>query len=334
MKINRMLLLNALNAVMPGIAQREVIEQSASFVFTKGRVFSYNDEVAVSHPIKLDLEGAIPAKAFRALINKVRTEEINLKINKGELFLSSSKAKAGLRLETEISLPLEEIGMPIDWIELPETFCEAIKFCLFSASKDESKAVLTCLHVFDNFVESCDNYRITCYNMGEGTHKAFPEDLLIPAFAAKDIVSNDPVEYAVTDGWLHFRNKKDVTYSCRYMEGEYPDFSPFLECDGDSIEFPEGLTEILERADVLSDGERVSIILESDSLLVCSENESGWFEETCTIEFDGEGVEFDIHPEFMKSLLKFKGRAAISDKVLRFDSESFCHVVQLLAQKA
>lgn len=334
MKISRTELLTALDAVMPGIGTNDNIIQSSSFVFTKGRVFTFNDEIAVSHPVKLDIEGAVPAKAFRALINKVKTETVDLVIKKGELFLTSSKAQAGLRLEAEIKLPLEELGMPTDWIELPEKFSEALKFCLFSASKDQNKGALTCLHVFDKYVESCDNYRITRYDMGKGANKAFPDELLIPAFAAKDVYASDPVEYAVTDGWLHFRNEKDVTYSCRYMEVDYPDFTPFLECEGESVVFPDTLPVILDRADVLGDGERVSLVLESGELVVCTENESGWFEESVDIKYDGEPAEFGIQPEFLKAIMKFKGEASISDKMLRFDSGNFVHVCQILAPKA
>lgn len=334
MKVKRKDVLAALDAVMPGVTQGKELEQSNCFVFTKERVFTYNDEVAVSHPIKIGIGGAVPAKAFRTLLNKVKTDEVELTINKGELLLKGSKAKAGLRLETDVTLPLEDIGMPTKWIKLPEKFCDALTFCLFSASKDETKLILTNLHVCETFVESCDNYRITRYNMGKGASKAFPKELLIPAFAAKDIASNEPVEYATTEGWLHFRNEKDVTYSCRTFDDEYPDFSPFIaECEGDDVEFPETLNEILDRANVLSDGERVSLILEDGELFVATENESGWFEETCDVDYDSKPAEFDIQPEFMKNILKFKGTSTITDKMLRFDSDNFVHVVKLLIPK-
>jgi DNA polymerase III sliding clamp (beta) subunit (PCNA family) len=333
MKIKRSLLLEALKAVQPGLAAKELVAQSESFVFADGRVFTYNDEIAVSHPIDIDLEGAVPAKAFYALINKVKTDEISLDIKGGELLLAGSKAKAGLRIETEVILPLEQLGMPTDWIELPETFCTAVQACLFSASTNEQQAILTCIHIIESFVESCDNHRITQYNMGKDSELSFPEELLIPAVAAKDIITHEPVEYALTEGWIHFRNEKDVTFSCRYFMGEYPDYTPFLDVEGCGAELPTTLPEVLDRAGVMGDGERVSLILDNNELIVTTENESGWFEESIDIAYKGDAIEFDIQPEFMKAILKLNGVVTIGDGAIRFDSENFIHVVKILAPK-
>lgn len=335
MKVNRKELLSALDAVMPGIAaaNNEKISQSASFVFTKNRVFSYNDEVAVSHPFKLDIKSlAVPAKDFRGLVNKSKAETLELTLDEaGTLLLRVNKAKAGLRCEGVITLPLEELGMPSDWKALPEKFCDAIKFTLFSVCRDASKEVLTCLHIFDGFIESCDNYRITRYDMGEDV--IIDETILLPASSAKEIIKYSPTEYAITAGWIHFRNDSDVIYSCRIYDDGYPDYAPFLQCEGDSVEFPAGLDDVLDRANVLSDEDRISLILEPGNIVVMSENGSGWFEEEIEAKYEGEPVEFDIQPEFMRRILKFKGCTVIGERVLRFDSDSFVHVVKLLTPK-
>ena len=333
-KVKRSVLLEALKAIQPGLAKKELLEQSMSFVFTDGRVFTYNDEVAVSFPIDIDIEGAVPAKEFFALVNKVKAEEFELTIKDNELLLKGSKAKAGLRLEKEITLPIDAIGEPSKWYELPETFAEAVKFCLFSASRNENHQALTCIHIFDGFAESCDNHRITRYDMGEGSEKAFPSELLIKATITKDICSHNPVEYGITDGWLHFRNENDVTFACRYFNNiDYPDFDRFLECKGETLKFPAELQSVMDRASVLSDGDRVTLIVEKGEILVTTQNQSGWFEESLPVEYKGEPVEFDIQPEFMNKILAFNGEVTIGQNALRFDNDDFIHVVQILAPK-
>jgi len=331
MKLNRLKLVDACKAVIAGCAEKEVIAQSSSFIFEKDRIFSFNDEVAVSYPFETGFEGAVPAKEFLQLISKVKAEEISLTVKEGELLLVGSKAKAGLRLDKDIKLSFDDIEMSDEWIKLPESFCKAISFCLFSASKEQSKAILQNIHVIGNYAESCDNYRITRYNMGKT--KAFPESLLIPAVAAKDIISNAPTEYSVSDGWLHFKNESDVIFSCRTVDAEFPDFTPFLNCVGEEIVFPKTLPDILDRASVLSDGERITVILEKDSLTATTESVSGWFEESADVEYDGDDVEFDIQPEFMKTIMKFDGKATVGEKILLFENETFVHAVQLLIKK-
>lgn len=333
MKIKRTDLVTACKAVMSGVAVKELITQSSNFVFDQDRVFSFNDEIAVSHPIKVGFTGAVPAKEFLAFINKTKADEISLTVKDSELLIVGSKAKAGLRLEQDITLPIDDIGEPEDWTELPSPFNKAVGFCLFSASKDESKAILMNIHVKGQYAESCDNYRITRYDMGKASASAFPNELLIPAFAAKDIITHEPTEYAVTDGWLHFRNDDDVVFSCRTIVDTYPDFEPYLVCEGEVLEFPQSISEIMDRADVLSDGERVSIILEEDFITVCTENQAGWFEESIEAKYKGKDAEFEIQPEFIKSILKHKGKAKINEKVLMFESDLFKHVVQLLTPK-
>jgi DNA polymerase III sliding clamp (beta) subunit (PCNA family) len=330
MKIKRAVLLEALKAVQPGLAAKELIAQSESFVFADNRVFTYNDEIAVSHPVALGINGAVRAKEFYALINKVKTEDISLEVKGGELLLTGSKAKAGLRIEHDVVLPLEQLGMPENWTELPEVFCKAVQACLFSASSNEQQIILTCVHVIENLVESCDNFRITQVDMGKET---IADDMLIPALAARDIITHDPVEYAFTEGWIHFRNEKDVTFSCRYIEGEYPDYTPFMDVDGIEVELPDTLPAVLDRASIMGDGERVTIILDQNELLVTTENEAGWFEETIDIAYTGEPVEFDIQPEFMKSILKMNGTTTIGENSIRFDSDNFVHVVKIMAPK-
>jgi len=331
MKLNREKLVEACKAVMSGVVEKEIIPQSSNFIFQNDRIYSFNDEIAVSHPFEVGFEGAVPAKEFLAFISKVKSEQITLKLDKNELLLVGSKAKAGLRLEG-ISLTLGDIDTPNKWIELPAEFNNAISFCLFSACTDDSKPILQNIHVKGGYVESCDNYRITRYDMGRTASKSFQDELLIPAKAAKDIVSQKPIELGITDGWLHFRNDNGVTFSCRIVDAEYPDFAQFLECTGEEFEFPTTLSEVLGRADVMSDGKKVTVILENDLMTISTENQSGWFEESIEIKYKGKDCEFEILPLFLKSIVKHKGKVVLSEQVLMFDNDNFKHIVKLLSK--
>ena len=56
MEVNREGLLEILQRVQPALADVEMLEQSRSFVFTNERVYTYNDEIAISHPCQMDFE--------------------------------------------------------------------------------------------------------------------------------------------------------------------------------------------------------------------------------------------------------------------------------------
>lgn len=327
MKINRIKLSNALKIVSPAVVGTSE-DLTGSFIFSKGRVFTFNNELAVSTPIDVGFTGAIPAKKFEAFVNKVKTEDIDLVVKGGEVFLSSSKAKAGLRLEESFTLPLEDVGMPAEWFSLPVSFKDAVSLCLFSVGKDYSKEILTNIHIKDNYVESCDNYRATRYILDFETG-----EMLIPAVSAKVICSGNPLKYAIADGWLHFKNAEDVTFSCRCGAGGYPDLSNFVSSEGEPFDFPEDVAEMMDRAETMSDGERASVFLEDGELIISTENNGDWFEESSKIKYDGKPFEFDIQPKFLKAIVKYKGEVSLCEKVLKFETDVFTHVAQLLTKK-
>ena len=327
MKVVRAELIEALRLVQPGVAAKGDVDQATSFIFLKNKVCTYNDEVAVSHPLKIGFTGAVPAKEFYQLISKINAEEIELSIMEGELSIKGSRAKAGLRIEAEVTLPLEEMGMSEEWVEIPANFCDAVSFCLFSVSKDANSPVLTCLNVTNKFVESSDNYRVTRYPLEKS--KAFKEGVLIPAFAAKEIIKYKPVEFATTEGWIHFKNENNVVYSCRTMEEEFPDLGQYLEIKGSELVFPNNLGDMLDRASVLCEDERAIITIDEGVLTLQSENKMGWFEEKVRIKYTGETIDFGIQPAFLKSILSITNKAIIG-KMMKFEGDSFIHVVSLL----
>src|SRR5574340_1027700 len=277
-EMNRKNLVEVLQAVRPGLAKREVIEQSTSFIFTKGQVLTYNDDIAVSHPIDLDIEGAVQAKELFNLLSKTTDEEVELRVEKSRLIVKGKKFRAGIILETKTNVKdmVEALGEMKKWETLPATFIDAIELCLFSTGKDMTKPLLTCVHCSGSDVVSGDGIRITAYDMGK---KADMQSLNIPTAAARELKSYTPLKYSTTKGWVHFKTENDVVFSCRTFGGDYPKEKSlnFVDkaADGDSVKLPDKLSESLERAGIFSAGieiktitdDRVYISLESGKML-------------------------------------------------------------------
>ena len=89
MKINKTELQLALEKVKPGLASKEVIEQSTSFAFMGNRVVTYNDEISISHPVKgLEVMGAVKAQALYSFLSKVKRDEIDVEWEENQLGIS------------------------------------------------------------------------------------------------------------------------------------------------------------------------------------------------------------------------------------------------------
>jgi len=333
MKINRLELLKALEMVKGGLANRETIEQSTSFAFMNDRIVTYNDEISISHPVtNLNITGAVKAEELYKLLGKLKEDEIEIEITDTEIQLTSGKAKAGLTLHHEITLPLDEIKVN-KWIELPdpEEFRKALSFVLFTGSNDMSRPILTCAHIDKSgFVETCDNYRLTQHQIGK-----LPIDIpLIPISSIRELIKYNPTHVCSGQNWIHFKTNSESIFSCRVFEGEYPDTSKQLQVEGQKIIFPKLLGEILDKTIIFSKqdfalDESVTIHLENKKIKVRAEGISGWFEEETNIRYSGDPISFTINPKFFKDIISQSFIGMLGEDRIKFEGEDWTHVIMM-----
>jgi len=338
MQIDRKKLIETLKAVKPGLASKEIIEQSTSFIFRNKRVSTYNDEIMITHPVDLDLEGAIQGAQFYELLNKCKDEEVSLQVKDTQLSIKGKKFKAGIRLDAEINLPIDEIPMPkkSNWIDLPEGFAKAIKYCLFSASTDMSTPALTCIHILPPLIESTDGLRLTQYKLEGRADKDTPS-ILLPVRAAVELINYPIEQYSTTAGWVHFKCATGAIFSCRTMEGKFPSLKRVVVMSGETVTFPKDMIEILERAEVLSETEitkerSITVELGDNAVTVKSESKAGWYEEEFRARYAGPEVAFNINAPFLKEILQYLRKAEIDEggTKIKFTGDSFVHVIALM----
>lgn len=330
MKINRKELLAALEAVRPGIANKEIIEQSTLFVFQGGRVYAYNDMIAISHAAPKELKGAVQSIELHKLLARMSDEEIDIETTDKEFLVKGVRNKAGIALQADITLPVLDVNDKKTWLTLPEGFAAAVKFCLFSASADMTKPALTCVHIDGKFVQTCDNFRLTQYELpGKGIKAA----ILIPASACSELVKYKPTHYAADENWIHFTNASGTEFSCRTVDEKFPDLTSFVERKSKyKIQFHEDTATILDRAIVFLSDDRgalqyVKVIVDDGRMTIRAEGSAGWFEEKVRVKYKGETIEFMINPIFLKDMLGLLRDVSMDEgkAVLKFEGENFVH---------
>jgi DNA polymerase III sliding clamp (beta) subunit (PCNA family) len=329
--MKRQELLDALEIVKPALAQKEIIEQSTSFAFMQGRVITYNDEISLSTPIpglELEKDVAIQAEELYKLLGKIEREEIDIEVTDTELKVSAGRVKAGITLQQEIKLPLEEVKPQGKWKAIPANFVTGTAFVIPSCSKDMSKPIFTCVHVrADGCVEASDNFRITRYTIGD-----MPADFLLPASSAKDLVRYNVKHILNNKGWAHFKTESDTIFSCRVYDGEFPKLDAILDVKGEEVEFPEKTLAALDRASVFvneehSVDESVQISLGENKLKVKAKSDAGWFEESLNIKYSNEPFEFSINPAFLQAIVSQLRSCVIGKRCLKFTGDKWIHVV-------
>jgi len=336
MKIKKDELQKALEIVRPGLANKEIIEQSTSFAFIDGKVVTYNDEISVSHPVSgLDITGAVSARELYLLLKKTREDVIDVSMTNSEIVINFGKEKAGFALTQDIKLPLKPLQSSKNWKKVPESLLKAIKFCIPSCSRDMSRPVLTCVHVRkDGIIEGSDGFRLTRVQEQELPIETF----LIPASSAQHLCSLNVKEIAQEEGWVHFRTDEGTIFSCRIFIQNFPNTEPVFDVEGYDLELPRDLEEILDRAGIFSKKDfildsEVFVSIEKDKMKVKAEGATSWFEAEIDIQFEGTPFSFTINPEFLREICSKELTCTIGENRILFTGTNWKHVIALTREE-
>lgn len=325
----------ALEHLKPGLTKNALVEESEMVLFEPDRLFSYNDEVAVSCPFETGLTGAIRARELYDLLKKLKKDTIKAKKKRDEFTFACGNTKAGFKMVEDMAPPptLAEVGKIKRWNRLPNDFVDALRFCMFSAATNTNLGVLMCLRFEGKEALSCDNYRATQYRMKTGLAQGVV--LYIPRVAAESLVKFAPERVNVAGSWIHFKNKEEMTFSCRTMDDQYwPEgIKGVLKGRGEKIPFPDGIKDIIGRAETLTDAtnnvsERLIEFKIDKGFITCrGEGPAGWVEEKAKVDYDGRAIEFLANAYFFSQILDETQEATISDRSILFKGKNFTHAI-------
>lgn len=326
MKIEREELLTQLQLVQSGLSSREVIEQSSCFVFEGGWVKTFNDEVACRIRTEVTFEGAVQAKLLLMTLERLKDKFLRVRVNDdGELeFLGKNKNFAVVR-DAEIFLPIDRVEKPPKdtWTRVPEGLIEALRLVGGCVSSDESRFMLTCVHLHPDYVEACDNLQIMRCRIKTG----LKESVLVRGSSLKDLVQLGATKMAQTKTWMHFRNAKGLIFSCRQYAEKYPCLDELIQLEaGKAISLPKRVAEATDMAEVYASdraGEPlVSVRLTNGMMKVSGRGLAGWYREVTKVVYQGPKLVFFIAPHLLRHVCENYASAQITDGKLKAVSAS------------
>lgn len=318
MKINRETFLSDLEMVKGGLSPREFIEQSSCFVFQDGMVMTFNDEVACRKEIGLNITGAIQAASLLAILEKMDDPELIVEENdKGEVEFRGKRKAFGVTKESEIFLPVDKVEMPEKWKSLPKEFTEAVGLVKHCVSSDESRFLLTCIHLHPEYIEACDNLQVMRCMVVTG----LKDPTLVRGTSLEQIVSLGMDEVSLTKTWVHFKNQQGLIFSCRRYAEDYPPLDKFMSFEGFPITIPKGLADASDRAAIFAVDKAgdplVQVTIKGDKIRILGEGLSGWFKEVKKVAYEGPPMEFVIAPELLKHISEKYKSAHITEGRLK-----------------
>jgi len=338
MEISKSELLKALETIKPGLALTEdLIEQSTSFAFVEDQIITYNDNISISYPFKSKIRGAVSAKELYTLLNKLDSKKDNLSLilKENELRINAGKeGKAGIRIEKDVLLPLDEIKTDNKWLKIPKNLIEGLKFCSFSTLKDESRPLISCVHVKEDIVESTDNFRATKFYLNKKV-----KEFLIPATSIKFLEKFPATHYNVTKSWVNFKSKDKALFSCRILNQEYPDLSGILKVKGKKIKFPD-VIKAIEKATIFTEKEEaflsamIKIKMMENKVIIKGEGGVGWYKKVIKTKYKGDYFTFKISSDFFTTMLKMNNECTLDKNShrIKFHTNEWEHVVMLIME--
>lgn len=333
MTVNREKLLYALESVQPGLATREILEQSSCFVFKNGEVITFNEEISCRATSTLDpaIEGAVQATPMLEILRKLQEDEIDVFVDEQKIRIKGKRRKSWHAFEQKIVLPIEYVEKPGKWNKLHSEFAEAINIVQQCAEKDESVFSLTCVHIHPEYVEACSNSQICRWPLKTKIKQA----TIVRRGSIRHITTLGVNEFSETDSWLHFRNPKGTILSCRrYIDtNDFPDLSELLQITGTPMTLPNSLEEAVEKANIFSaqnaDNNYLRVVIRPGKFKIIGEGISGGYEEFRNFPYDGPAFEFLIAPELLKELAKKHRDCIISEDRLKVDAGSYQYLTCL-----
>ena len=335
MKINKKEFIKILEFVKPGLANKDIIEFTNTFSFTKENLITFNDEICIKYPLETEFKGTVIADEFFKLINKTEEDkEGNIVINQkeNELIIKGKKSIAGIVFNTMGKLPLDElVKEPSKLYKIPNNFLEGIYLSLFCVSHDESTPLITCLNVQKEFIESTNGYRFFRYLLSKPIKTTF----LLSSKCASVISKYNIIKYSIENNWAYFLTKENVLLHSRiYQEETFPCTDQFFNTNGKKIFFSKEVPLIIDKAIIFcseQDSENLlQVNIEKDKITISSKKEGiGWFKETCK-QKNKQEVQFEINAFFLRDLLKKTNTCFMVDKnnLLGFKTDKFEHIIR------
>lgn len=336
MKCKRKDLLEQLKMVVAGLSKTAIIEQSSCFAFTKGKVMTFNDDITCSYPIKLKIKGAVESKPLLALLGKMTEEEIEINVVKEKggqvLNIKGKRKKADIKMEADVRLPVDSVDNPKKWEPIPKHFIKAVKSVKDCAGIDESKFMLTCIHIAEKYIEACDGVQVARYKI----KTVLKKPILIKKDVLQQITGLDIRKYSVTKNWIHFKNKKGLVVSCRKYNEKYQtdEITKLLKAKGNVVVFPKQLAKATDRSEVFSaDGSgssKVHIFMKDNKLKITGDGDYGIYEEKAKVKYTGRPISFYISPQTLREVLSGgDSDCRINNNILKIEKGNFTYATCL-----
>lgn len=297
---------------------------SKYFYCIDNKIYSMDGRMFIQLDFKVDYNFSIPYSEFYQIIQKIKTEEIELLYEDEKIIIKKNKTKIELLPDNKL---LEKIKFEIkeDYKTLPDDFLQAIKLSRFCVNKNstDNSGYLT---IENNICYGTDKFRICSFIFKE----AIPS-MLLPHDCLDILIKMNVKYFQETDKLLIFKN--DVNEIIGIIKNEitklnFQKYQSIFESQNEmKIILPEEIKDNLELSDIFTDQKNlfqkeIEFIIKDKKLFCKSKNQIGSIETEINIDSDV-NISFFIHPLFLIEILNICKTMEVNGDIVVFRNEQF-----------
>lgn len=339
--LNRTRFLSNLQAILPGMAPKGIIQQSKCVVFIDGMMVTFNGELCcrVKSGLSSKFIGGVTIKPLIDALDLLDADKIEVTATESEFIITADGDQNGMVMEQSVDLPFDKVEEAETWHKLPKAFIDGVSMVEGCASHDQNSFAKTCLQIHPKWVEAYDNKHMGRFRVKIGLKDKF----LVRRDAIRHIVTLDMNEYATTENWIHFRNPVGVIYSCRKYESKnFHNLTEMINMEQETpLVFPKTIDQKIKRAENWSkeneDTNYIEVQLEPGKVRLKGCGINGWFKGKDSVRYKGDKKWFYVPPKILFELIKKNVECKIdlsNDRPrLKIDSPRFTYVTMLSTRK-
>lgn len=314
--INRVELLSALEVVAPALSPKDVLAQSASFIFRGGWVATFDNECYIRTRCNMpkDFKMAVFGKPLLETLRKLPDEKVDLEIDKGRLVVIGEKDEIEVQMSETILLPIGEVEKAAEWEKVHDEYGEAMKAASACAGKDEGAYLNTMVQVCPDHVQGTDGFHLARYS----TKSIVSDSVLVRATSAKVVGRFTPIEMSESAHFLHYGSADGAVLSVRSVHNDWHDVDDLPELHGPQLVLPKALIASIDLTNIFaaeySEDIKVTVSIKKNELTLRGLGVSGKAAHYEKIKYDGPPVEFNIPPTIFSEMIKKHSECEIVTK--------------------
>ena len=336
--MERKALTNMLEFVRTAIEDTPIIPIFASFVFNKGTVYGFNDNLAIICPCKIQSSFAVRAITLFGFLKNSRSKNISFTLSNDDVVVKGGKSKITLPCTHENEFIFNEAEINDDWntkIPITAKLIEGIKICLVTSSYDYALPALMGLKlIVDKNITlySCDNDAITRFKVGKTTTKMKKGEYNLPnefcialvklcekeEILGKLYMNEDWVKAEFDNGYIIYGRVLVVTDPIDHEKV----IKETMKTKPTYIKIPKGLNNALLRARVVSDIESKTtcIDIENNKLRMLTATDIGDVRDVILLREDHPDINITAHASLIQRSALLCEQMAVMDNCTCYKS--------------